>query len=138
MTKVQEIMHCDFAHVPPWASVVEVACKMADFDINLVPVCDNGKFKGVVKERDITAFIAATGDNPTKEHAVSLVDNSYPMVSPGDSLFDAARLMADHGIHIIPVTQNGRLMGLLKLEDMARVSLVYAAKVLLRAVKGRV
>jgi CBS domain-containing protein len=137
MAKVRDAMKSDFAHVLPTARITEVAEKMADYETDVIPVCDNGKFRGVVRERDITSFIVATGDNPGRECALTLIDRNHPMVSPREDLFQAANIMAVNGVNMLPVTQDKRLLGVLSVDDIAVVSLAAAAAVLVKAAKGK-
>ena len=137
MSKVRDAMTRDFDYVLPTSRITEVAEKMADYETDIITVCDNGKFRGVIKERDITAYIVATGDNPGRECAITLIDRNHPMVSPGENLFQAAKIMAANSVNVLPVTQNKRLPGLLSVDDIAMVSLAAAAAVLVKAAKGK-
>jgi CBS domain-containing protein len=137
MSKVRDAMARDFAFVLPTARITEVAEKMSDYETDVIPVCDSGEFLGVIKERDITAYIVATGDNPGREYALTLIDRGYPMVSPGEDLFQAAKVMAANGVNVLPVTQNERLLGIISVDDIAIVSLAAAAAVLVKAAKEK-
>ena len=137
MAKVKEAMSRDFAFISPAARIVDVAQKMTDHATSLIPVCEDGKLRGVVKARDIIAFIAFNGDSLRKERAQAVMDREYPMVSPGEDLLQAARIMANNSVRILPVTQNGKLLGLLTIDDIAHVSLTSAATVLVRTAKER-
>ena len=137
MSKVRDAMTRDFPFVLPTSRITEVAEKMSDHETDVIPVCDGGEFLGVIKERDITAYIVATGDNPGREHALTLVERGYPMVSPGEDLFQAAKVMAVNGVNVLPVTQNRRLVGILSVDDIAMVSLAAAAAILVKTAKEK-
>jgi len=137
MSKVRDAMTHDFDCVLPASRITEVAEKMADYETDTIPVCENGNFRGVIKERDITAYIVVTGDNPSRECALTLIDRTHPMVSPGDDLFQAAKIMAANGVNVLPVTQNKRLVGILSVDDIAKVSLAAAAAVLVKSAKEK-
>ena len=66
MPKVSDAMTRDFAPVLPTARITEVAEKIVDYGTSLIPICDHGKLRGVVKERDIIAFLVTNGDNPNR------------------------------------------------------------------------
>jgi len=137
MSKVIDAMTRDFVFVLPTSRITEVAEKMSDYETDVIPVCDNGKFRGVIKERDITAYIVATGDNPGRQYAITLVNRYHPTVSPGEDLLQAAKVMAVSGVSVLPVTQNGQLLGILSINDIAAVSLAAAAAVLVKSAKGK-
>jgi len=135
MTRVKEIMRCDVPSVSPSASIVEVAQKLRDCGTGTLPVCEKGKLRGVITERDIVCAIVATADDPTTGTAGSLMRKRQPTISPGDDITRAARVMADNGVRLLPVAQNGQLLGLLTLENLGRESLALAAWVFSRNLK---
>lgn len=137
MAKVREIMTRDFVSVKPSAPIIEVAQKMRDSRAGVIPVCENGKLRGMVSERDIITHIVATAHNPKREHARSLMNNKQPIVSPGEDLIQAAKIMASNGVRVLPVAQNARLLGLFTLHDLARESLALAATVLVKTAGER-
>ena len=137
MAKVRDAMTRKFASVIPSASVLEVAEKMVDHSTCLIPVCEDGKLRGVITERGIITYIVATGDNPYREQAKVLMDSCHPMVSPGDDIYRAAKIMANNGTQALPVTQNKRLLGILTVDDVAMVSLAAAAAVLVKVTKEK-
>ena len=53
-----------------------VANAIINQEVGLVPLFENGKFCGVVGERDITACVVATGSNPKRETAYSLLNKN--------------------------------------------------------------
>ena len=61
----------------------------------------------------------------------------YPKASPKDSLFRAARIMAIIGVRAIPVIEDGRLHGILTVDDIAVVKLTIAATVLFKSAKEK-
>jgi len=135
MAKVQEIMKCDIPSVPPSASIIEVAQKFRDCDTGILPVCDKGKLRGLITERDIIINIVATAGDPLLEKASSVMNKRQPTVSPDDDMVQAAKVMADNGIQVMPVAQNGKLLGLLTLDDLAQESLAVAAWVFSKTIR---
>ena len=60
-----------------------------------------------------------------------------PKVSPKDSLFKAANIMAIIGVRAIPVIEDGRLHGILTVDDIAVVNSTAAATVLFKSAKEK-
>jgi signal-transduction protein with cAMP-binding, CBS, and nucleotidyltransferase domain len=100
---------------------------------SVIPVCDRGKYRGVITERAITDCIALAAD-PATEMAGQVMERTHPVIPPGADMFEAARVMANRGVRNLPVVQNGRLLGMLGLEDIARESMALAAMVFSRVV----
>jgi CBS domain-containing protein len=130
MWNAKDIMVKDVVAVPPSTPIIEVAQRMSKSRMGVICICHNGKFRGVITERDLVAGIVASARNPKREHAGSLVNNHYPMISPGTELLEAAKAMVDSAAQILPVVQNGRLLGLLTLDRLIRESPAVAAIVL--------
>lgn len=137
MAKVREVMTKVFVSVPPSAPIIEVAQKMSNSGTGIIPVCDNGKLRGVITERDIITHIVACAHNPKREHVRALMRNDRPIVSPGEEIMQAAKIMVNNDVRVLPVAQNGKLLGLFTLDDLARESLALAATVLVETARKR-
>ena len=130
MLKVEDIMTSEFVSVSLSTPIIEVAHQMGVSGTGIISVCDKGKFRGVITERDIVVGIVATATDPVTEPASSVLNDHHPVISPGEELIQAAKLMAAHNVQVLAVAQNDRLLGLLTLDDLARESLALAATVL--------
>lgn len=131
MAKVEDVMRSDIVTVSPATPVVEVAQKMRDHALRIIPVCENGKFRGVITEGAIVSRIVAGGQNPKRERAGALMVNGVPKIPLGCDVLEAAKLMSSHGVWCLPVVQNGgRFMGLLTIDDLVRESMVLASMAL--------
>ncbi|MFO8100982.1 MAG: CBS domain-containing protein [Dehalococcoidia bacterium] len=130
MKRVEEIMDSNPITVSPSATLIEVARKMTEHKLAMIPVCENGKLRGVISEGDIISSIGTSSQNPKRREARSLMHNSLPKVSPGADTFSAAKLMARHQVHYLPVVQNGRFKGILTLDHLVGDSLATASLVL--------
>ena len=118
MVKVKEIMERNIASVCPSASVTEAARKMRDSQTGTVIVCENGKLRGIVTEERIISEIVAGDRNARRESVGSLMLNQLPKTTPGTEIAEAAKLMAIHGVQMLPVVHNGKLKGILTLDDL--------------------
>ncbi len=84
-----------------------------------LPVVDNSELVGILSERD------------TREHRgyfestrVDAAMTASPLtVGPHSSVEDAARLMLEHKIGGLPVTSDGKLVGIVTTSDMLRALL---------------
>ncbi|MBE0479800.1 MAG: CBS domain-containing protein [Dehalococcoidia bacterium] len=137
MVKVGDIMSREFASVAPSAPVIEVAQKMANCKDGVIAVCNNGKFMGIITERDIITGTVANALNPKREHARNLMSNHQPVISPDDEILDAARTMVNSGLRVLPVVQRAKLVGLFTVDDLAQESLPLASLVFTRTIKPK-
>ncbi|MFH1638706.1 MAG: CBS domain-containing protein [Chloroflexota bacterium] len=129
MLKIAEIMDRMVVSIPSSASVIEAAQQMKACGNGIIPVCDDGRFRGVITERDIVVGIIAQTLDPAAEKVFSVMKNNIPAVSPDDDIWHAANMMVDNSTLILPVVDRGNLVGLFTLEDFARESPALAAMV---------
>lgn len=125
MLKVQDIMTSEVICVPSSAAVTEVAQKMLALGRGVIPVCDNSNFRGVITERDIVRIIATArtplmASAPLTEPASSVMNKSYPVISPDDEVGVAVAAMLDNSAWVLPVVQHGKLLGLFTLDNLTR------------------
>lgn len=134
MPKVEEMMDSGVEAIVPTTPIIKVAQQMLASGRNVIAVCDNNHFCGIIAERDIVSGIAIARD-PVTEPASSLTNDHFPVVSPDDDVMDAALVMVNQGVQVLPVVKNGRLLGLFTLESLARRSQALAALVFSKTVK---
>ena len=130
MLKLREIMITGIKPVSSSTPVIEAAHQMRVTGSSVLPVCDNGEFRGVVTERDIVAGIVAKAGDPVCQSVGSLLHTAQPAISPDSDIRKAIKIMGDNNLRAIAVSENGRLLGLLTLEALAWESLATAAAVL--------
>lgn len=128
MSKVKDVMTGEVPCVSPSTHVFMVAHEMNASGGGIIVVCHNEKFLGVVTQRDVVGYVADALD-PWRETAGTLMKNHHPVISPGDEILEAAKVMVNSGVHALPVVQGERLVGLLTIYNLAQESLPLAALV---------
>ncbi len=103
-------------------SITDVAKKMAQFDIGVIPVCSNDALLGVITDRDITLRCVATGRSTDTVKAREIMSSNAISISPTQNLQDAATIMAKAQYRRLPVTDAGKVVGILSIGDMARLN----------------
>ena len=117
--QLSEIMTAGVVTASPEASAVSVARQMRDHRVGSVVIVDAGGAPvAMVTDRDLTIRVfAAGGDSeaPVGDHA------SRPLVcgEPAMELDEAAALMVQHRVRRLPVVDEGRLAGIVTLDDIA-------------------
>ncbi len=137
MANAEEFMNRDFFSISPITPSIEVAAIILENRTNAVPVCENGKLCGVICDRDIITHIVENGVSLNGECPVSSMDKKYPVVSPSDDLFHPARMMQHNCVSVLQVAQDGKLVGILTLDNLAAVNLHIAATVISKAAKQK-
>ena len=120
MLKAFEVMSRPLATCAPEANVTDVAAIMRDRDIGDVLIVEDGKLRGIVTDRDLT-LQALTGQDDPRQTPVSKYMSSK--VVTGESTWDLTQVssvMAKHQIRRLPIVQDGKLVGIISLGDVAR------------------
>lgn len=96
------------------------ARKMREGNMGFLPVCDGGqKAIGTVTDRDIAIRAVADGKPPSTPVQQVMTDHVISC-SPRDDLKKAQQLMAQHHKSRILCVENGRIMGVISLSDIAQ------------------
>ena len=118
--KVNQIMQKQLVTVLPSSSLQEAAMKMKEHAIGSVLIVEDGwKLKGIVTDRDIAMAVAADAKDP-KITCTGDIMTADPITINSDADIDSAlRIMSRANIRRLPVTENGKLAGLLSSADLA-------------------
>jgi CBS domain-containing protein len=118
MRKVEDIMSADCVTVSPQSNIKEAAELMREHDIGFIPVIDGRKLIGVITDRDLV--IRGYADDKAGSTSVSeVLTADVRTVAPHLSVDEAAAIMSSGQIRRLPVAENGHLMGVVSLGDLA-------------------
>lgn len=118
MVKVKEVMSTGIDFCTPLDNVFEVAVKMKNDDVGIIPILENGKLVGVITDRDIVVDGTAE-KKPGSTKVTDIMQTKLITVTPETSCEEAAELMAKEQIRRLPVVEDGKLVGMLSLGDLA-------------------
>ncbi|MGH9159244.1 MAG: CBS domain-containing protein [Vicinamibacteraceae bacterium] len=121
--RVNEIMTKSPACCTPDTPLAAVASLMVEHDCGEIPIVDGidtMRPMGVVTDRDIVCRVVARDKNPLGLVARDCMTSPVVTVTPGASVDDCARGMAEYRVRRIPVIDNqGRLCGMVSQADLA-------------------
>lgn len=119
--KVCDIMTNRVVSIEQHEPVSAAARLLKNCNVGSVPVCDEkGRLRGIVTDRDIVLRCVATGGDPQETKVSEIMSRGISTVSPFDELSSAVQLMSEDQIRRLPVIDDGRLVGMVTLCDMAR------------------
>jgi CBS domain-containing protein len=118
---VQEVMTSNPSTVEASTPIVEAAEIMKREDIGSVPVVEDGRLTGILTDRDIVLRVVAEGRDARTITCGDIASRQIATIDPGQSLDEAARLMAEYQVRRLPVTEeDGRLVGIVAQADVVR------------------
>jgi CBS domain-containing protein len=120
--EVQKIMSAKPISISGEESAAVAARLLSRHNIGALPVCSReGKLRGIVTDRDIVLRCIAPGEDPKHTPVSDIMTRRLVWVDSRDSCDTAARLMASRQIRRLPVQEDGRLVGMVSLGDLAKL-----------------
>lgn len=119
--KVKDCMTSHVISVGAGEPVSVAARLMARHNVGTLPVrALDGTLAGIVTDRDITVRCVASERSASSVRVREVMTPRPTSVSPDMPLSQASAVMAQSRIRRLPVTERGRVVGMLTLADLAR------------------
>lgn len=101
-------------------TVAEAARLMREHDIGTVLLMNDDKtLCGIVTDRDIVVRAIADGRNPDSTPLESICSREITELSPDAPVGEAVAIMRERAIRRIPVTEDGKAVGIVSIGDLA-------------------
>lgn len=115
----RQLMKTTVQVVLPTTTLAEAARHLARHDISALPVVNpNGKVIGIVTESDLlTVLLRSTGVGAPIETIMHSPVHTVDEFTPTDTVI---RLLQDQGVHHLPVTRQGIVVGLITPQEVIR------------------
>ena len=119
-TSVSDVMSVDPVVVDESTPLQQVARLMDEQDIGDVIVERRGIPAGIVTDRDIVVRGVASGEDVLSLQAGDICSGDLVALSPSDDIASAVALMRDTAVRRLPVVDDGHVVGIVTLGDLAR------------------
>lgn len=104
--------------VSPGTTVMEALRIMATHNIGSVVVEENEIFLGIMTERDYSRKVILKGRHSSETPVGEIMTKEFPPVQLSDSIEACMQLMSDQHIRYLPVVENGKLSGIISINDL--------------------
>lgn len=118
MQTVRDVMTTSVEACTTLDNVYEVASKMKELNVGAIPIVDNGQVMGMITDRDLVIRGIAER-KPNSQKVTDVMSDHLVTASPDMSVEEASQLMAQHQVRRLPVVENGQLVGIVALGDLA-------------------
>jgi CBS domain-containing protein len=132
--QIRELMTKAPTCCSPDTTLDKIAKMMLEHDCGEVPVCDGTRLVGVVTDRDITVRAFTKGRNPLGLVAADIMTKKVLSVTENDNVDEALRLMEKFQVRRLPVTREGKIVGIVALPDLIATLSETKVTELLRAI----
>lgn len=119
--KLQEIMRADVKQISPAESIGEAAKRMRDKSVGCLVVTVDGAIKGIITDRDLLACISQSHD-PYQCAVARHMSRPAIVLPPEEDHLTAANVMWKKRIKRVPITKDGKLLGIISLSDLAALA----------------
>ena len=117
---IRELMTQDVRSCPSGTTLIDAARTMRDDDIgDVIVLDDDGGLRGIVTDRDIAIRAVAEGADPSSMTVGDICSGDVMTVSPDTDAAEAVRMMRAGAIRRLPVTEDGRPVGIVSIGDLA-------------------
>ncbi len=120
MTPVGKAMSSQLVTMSSASSLAEAASVMSQKRVGSVLIVEGERLTGILTERDIVRAISHDIGAP-RDAIAHWMSASPKTVSPGTSLEEARDLMDKNHIRHLPVTEGGKLLGMLSMRDLIKL-----------------
>ena len=119
--RVRDLMSKSVVTITPEESAALAARLLSRHELGSLPVCAaDGTLAGIVTDRDIVTRCVAAGEEPGRVPVRDIMSPAPSVITPETPISDAARLMAQRQVCRLPVVEQGHVVGMLSLGDLAR------------------
>ena len=119
--KISEIMTDRIVSIDRDEPVMAAARLLKRHNIGALPVTDkDNRLRGIITDRDIVLRCVAAETDPRTTKVGEVMSRGILTADPSDAVESAVRLMSQDQVRRLPVVEEGRLVGMVTLCDMAR------------------
>ena len=105
------------------AKIIEALQLMQDGNVGSVVVMDQGKYRGILTERDYARKVILLDKNSSDTLVSEIMSVDLPVVQLGSSIEVCMILMSENNIRYLPVIENGELVGIISSNDLIKATI---------------
>jgi len=117
MALIGSLMKTDLVTIGPNATVVEAVKTMVKNQVGSVLVVEGDVLKGILSERDVIAGVTAEGRDSAATKVSEVATLDVVSVDKSTHVRECAELLRSKNIRHLPVTDGGKLVGILSSRD---------------------
>lgn len=117
--QVRDLMSSHLITVDREETVAAAARLLSRHNVGALPVTAGGRLVGMLTDRDIAVRCVAANFDPNLTRVRSVMSAGAVTIPAGESGLKAAKTMGKHQVRRLPVTQDGRLVGMVSQADLA-------------------
>jgi CBS domain-containing protein len=118
---IEDLARSDAVTADPETATVELAATMDEENVGSVVITNNETPVGIVTDRDLTIRVLGREVDPAEQTAEDVMTDDLCTTEPDAGFYEAATLMADHGIRRLPICDGDTLVGIITADDITEL-----------------
>ncbi|MFZ5862933.1 MAG: cyclic nucleotide-binding/CBS domain-containing protein [Nitrospirota bacterium] len=104
-----------------WNATLKEAGKLLQrYKIGLLFVDDDKRYVGVITEAGLSRNAVAKGLDPNTTLVEAVMNRKIVSIEDNEPIIEAVKLMKEHGIRHLAVTENETVVGIISISDIVR------------------
>ena len=119
-TFVKDVMKTNVISIDSSMTVKDAACMMDDANVGCIIITKGNAPLGILTERDFVKKIASKNmalSTPLSE----VMSTPLTIISPDETIWEAAEMMKQNGIHKLPVQEGNKIIGIITTTDLVEI-----------------
>jgi CBS domain-containing protein len=117
---VAEYMTQDVRSVRWDATLKDAGKLLHKFKIGLLFVDDDKRYVGVISESGLSRNAVAKGLDPNTTLVKAVMNRKIVSIEDNEPIIEAVKLMKEHGVRHLAVTENETVVGIISISDIVR------------------
>ncbi len=118
---IDDLARGDAVTAAPDTSVAELAATMDEENVGSVVITNDETPVGIVTDRDLTVRVLGSETDPASQTAEDVMTSDLCTAEPDEGFYEAANLMAEHGVRRLPICEGDTLVGIITADDMTEL-----------------
>ena len=118
---IEDLARSDAITAPPETPVTDLATIMAEEKVGSVVITNGDAPVGIVTDRDLTVRVLGEQADLASQTAEDVMTTDLCTAEPDAGFYEAASLMAEHGVRRLPVCEGDSLVGIITADDMTEL-----------------
>lgn len=118
---IEDLARSDTVTATPDTPVTELAATMEEETVGSVLITNGETPVGIVTDRDLTVRVLGRGVDPADQTAEDVMTDELLTVEPAAGFYEAATLMAEHGVRRLPICEGDTLVGIITADDITEL-----------------
>ncbi len=114
--------------VAPEMTVIDALRIMSEQNIGSVVVMKDGRFAGIMTERDYSRKVILKGRHSSDTLVGDIMSTDFPYVGMNDGVDACMQLMTSHRLRYLPVIEEEQLAGIISINDLVTETILTQAE----------